>query len=224
MGIVCDCTCTPLHTSYQKQACGTGKVPHLFLIHSILIKCSATLKLTFYLLFFFHIVTFGFIQLLSCTCYLLTIQSFTSVSFIYSVARNGICILRDFSYLSNLKFILFSVLTQPSIIDLPKQLQCLSDQTLRFFGEYLATLKQLYQKKLFCKTPVNVCFRILPDQYQPGEKLTCTRFISHSFNLIMSEIKKEKRLSIHYSIGSPSCFQSNSNNSASTNHFCDRIP
>ena len=47
-------------------------------------------------------------------------------------------------------------------MDLPKQLQYLVEQTLRFFGEH-----------------------ILPGSYQPEEEFTCQQFIAYSFNLIM---------------------------------------
>ena len=81
MGKACDGTCMCQHTPYMKHTCGMSHSMVCFLLPmfysfsmliiilfiSALIKCSAILN--FYLLFFFHIVTFIFL----CTCYLLTI-------------------------------------------------------------------------------------------------------------------------------------------------------
>ena len=52
-------------------------------------------------------------------------------------------------------------------MDLPKQLQCLVEQTSRFFGEY-----------------------ILPGKYKPGEEFTCQWFIAHLFYLNMLGVQK----------------------------------
>ena len=52
------------------------------------------------------------------------------------------------------KLILFSILTELGITDLPKQLPCLVDKLLRLFGEYLSEVvaQSSSIKKVFLQT------------------------------------------------------------------------
>ena len=61
----------------------------------------------------------------------------------------------------------------PNIIDLPKQFQCLADQTLRYFGEYTFRYSrpELFHKKAskkFCEI-----FRTKPVSESFLNKVTC---------------------------------------------------
>ena len=57
-----------------------------------------------------------------------------------------------------------------------------------------------FQEHLFCETPANGCFCILPGKYQDGEKFACIWFIVHSFDLIISELQTKEMLLIRLQI------------------------
>ena len=88
--------------------------------------------------FLFHIISSGF----SCVFYLFNLNSLNNID------------------------ISFFILTQHSIMDLPKQLQCLVDQTVRILGGHIYTARLTSIWRPVCLSKIYCSFNLIMPELQ----------------------------------------------------------